>query len=935
MAKTMKHNAKKRSLNCQNIADGRRFFLLLFLILICCLLSFSAFASDQKIRVGYYPVDNFQEYSESTGSYRGYSYDYMLAIAQYAGWSYEFVPVSADAGLDMLKRGQLDLMNGIEKTDTNGKDFLFSALPSGSSCTCLDVLPENSDVSYEDFSEIGKLTVGLYFRDSHVSSFVDYCKDNDCMPELVYFHSEDEVSEALRSGRINACIVSSLKNVNMRTVAKFATKDYYFAVTKDKPDLMKELNASMNELAVSDPNFDEKVYSQYHSKSERQQTVISEEEKKYVAEHPVQKVAFIPDWYPFSYSDRNGSFDGAMDRILSKISERTGLQFSYTIGNGYQDTTEKITSGECDIMAGFPYDFKWALNHKMKLTTPFISLNVFGVYRNKAEKGNTVAVPEQYYREYLIGTILKDPYRFRYYKNMEDCLDAVLSGDCDYTFLDSYQLEYYNKRAKYANLSYKVLSGAEYRVSFGVAENADPRLISILDKALASIGTDEIGEILTEASLKSDSRTLMDFVFVNPRMAGLLFSLFGFLLALVIGTVVYTKSMHKKNLQLKEAANAKAAFLSTISHDMRTPLNGIIGYTGLALDTKDPEQMRDYLGKIKISGNFLLDLINDTLDISKIENGKYQLNLEPVSMHQLLSSIIVPIREVAAQKGVHFTAETECAYTGYILADPLNVQKIILNLLSNAIKFTKAGGEVVLRVEDIDPPEKGCNYRITVQDTGVGIGRDFLDKLFEPFSQERSPETSRQIGTGLGLSIVKKITEQMGGSIRVQSEKGKGSSFIVTLPAEHIADPNVQKKEAEDYAFMLSGKRILLCEDNEMNTEIAVHLLEAEGIKVTTAKNGSEGVKLFAASPSYGFDLILMDLRMPVLDGFEAAEKIRAMDRPDAATVPIIAMTADAYEDNTIRCRKAGINGHIAKPVDPQNMFREIRKFCGNGEANG
>jgi len=896
--------------------------------MICNAFPSRAAASDKKIRVGYYPVENFQEYSESTGTYRGYSYDYMLAVAQYAGWTYEFVPVTYETGLEMLKSGELDLMNGIEKSDLGESDFLFSSLPSGSSCTCLDVLPGNTSVAYEDFSEIGKLKVGLYFRDSHNSSFVDYCKDNDCMPGFIYFHSESQVSNALRNGRINACIVSSLDDVNMRTVAKFATRDYYFATTRGNSDLMKELNAAMNELTVNDPNFEDKIYSQYHSKSEKQQTVISEDEKQYVKEHPVQKVSYITDWYPISYQDKNGNFAGALAGILSNISERTGLQFEYHAGKKYADAIKAASDGESDIVAGFPYDYKWALEKNCVLTTPFMTLNVFGIYRSGQDAGSTVAVPDSYYQEYLTGTILKDDYTFRHYENIADCLNAVLNGKADYTLLDSYQLEYYDKRSKYRALTYKVLPGAEYRVSFGVSRNADPRLTSILNKALASAGTDEIGEILKEASLNAESRTLSDFIFSNPRISGIVFSLIGFLLAFVIGILIYTRSMHKKNLQLKEAANAKASFLSTISHDMRTPLNGILGYTGLALDTDDPAQVRDYLGKIRVSGKMLLSLINDTLDISKIESGKYTLHMETVNARQMLSPIIIPIRAVAAQKGVHFSVDADGAYDGCVRTDPLNVQKIILNLLSNAVKFTKEGGSVVLRVKDIDPPEKGCNYRITVEDTGIGIGKDFIKKIFEPFMQERSPEADPQIGTGLGLSIVRRITEQMGGSVSVESEKGKGSRFTLLLPAEHVKNPEHHASTYKDTEATLKGKEVLLCEDNEMNTEIAVRLLESQGMSVTTAKNGKEGVDIFSASASGTFDLILMDLRMPVMDGYEATKQIRRMKREDAGTIPIIAMSADAYAENIIKCRQAGINENISKPIEPRSMFALIRKFC-------
>ena len=883
----------------------------------------------RTVRVGYYDVTNFQEYDPETGLYRGYSYDYMLAVAQYAGWKYEFVPVTYDKGLRMLEAGELDLMNNVPITDELSRQLSYSSLPSGTSCTCLVVPPDNTDVAYEDFQSIAGLTVGLDSSSSLNSGFIDYCKDNDCIPTLLYYHTADGITRGMESGEINAYLVSSLQDAAMRTVAKFDTRSYYFATTKGNSDLLQELNAAMNSLKTSDPYFEEKIYAKYHGKSSEEQTIISESEKAFVAESGPIPVAFDPSWYPISYTDGEGNFSGAMASVLQFISARTGLTFACADSATAADALARFDSGEVQVLAGFPYDYTWAARHNARVTAPFTTLTMFTAYRSGDETGDLYAVPRGSYLRYLSESTRQEGYRYAEYDSTGDCLAAVLDGSADYAFLDSYQLEYYREKSSYRKLSFKVQNGEDYGLSIAVSGTADERLYTIISKALASAGTDEIVNILRETTIEASSRSLIDTLYANPSAAGLLLVLLGFLGAVVISALIYTRSMSRKNRQLKTATNAKSDFLSNMSHDMRTPLNGIIGYTDLALKTAVPEEREDYLEKIRISGQFLLSLINDTLDISKIESGKYTLKPEPVDTAELLNSIVVPIRQTAEAKGIRFTVDTAGTEGGYILADRLNLQKVILNLLSNAVKFTPENGEVALTIAETRQPDGTAQARFSVRDTGIGIGADFLPKVFEPFAQERAAESQNAAGTGLGLSIVKSIVEMMGGTITVRSSKGAGTQFDVCLPVEHLEGYRPDGAGAAADPDALRGRRALLCEDNAMNREIATRVLESFGMEVTCAEDGRQGVETFSASPAGRFDVVLMDLRMPVMDGFRATAAIRALPREDAAAVPILAMSADAYEDDLRRCREAGLNAHIAKPIDTQVLFAELVRYCG------
>jgi len=912
---------------------ARALCLLVAAALFAAVLPAGVFAADtdrRVVKVGYYPLVNFQEYDDASGTYRGYSYDYMMAAAQYAGWKYEFVPVeSYDAGIEMLENGDIDLMNGVEQSsDLSGKVY-FSSIPSGNSCTCLDVNPDNTEVAFEDFESFANLTVGLDYNSSRNVGFIDYCKDNDCLPRLIYYHSEEEVEAAMENGEIDAELVSSLQDVGLRSVAKFSSSSYYFAVAKGNGELLKELNAAMNELKVTDPYFEEKIYSKYHANSADQQTVISESEKEYVKENPVVTVSYNPAWYPLAYKDGSGEMAGTMVSVFQMITDRTGLRFQFVADNTFSETLKDFAAGKTQMMAGFPYDYTWAARYNALVTEPFATFTYFAAYKSDAAQGNTVAVPRDSYQRYLSSEIRKDSYNYLDYNTMGQCLQAVLNGGADYAFLDSNQLEYYQEKEEFRGLSFKAIQGAEYRLSLAVSESADSRLYSILNKAIASAGSSAFSGIFRETSYDSGARSLLDLIYMNPRIAVIAFMILGFLIAAIIAAVLYSTRMREKNQQLSEAANAKSDFLSNISHDMRTPLNGIIGYTNLALEEtgKSREKEKEYLDKIKISGEFLLNLINDTLDISKIESGKYELRPEVVDSEELLRGITVSIQSMADAKGVRFILDSGRAYLGYVRVDRLNTQKIVLNLLSNAVKFTPEGGTVSLTIEKIDPKvNKGMNCRVIVSDNGIGISEDFLPKLFEPFSQERAKESAGEMGTGLGLSIVKNLVEMMKGEIRVTSKRGEGSTFVIALPVEYVGESQAPSVLEATDASDLAGKRVLLCEDNEMNTEIAKIILEGFGMIVTTAPNGAKGAALFAESEEGGFDCVLMDLRMPVMDGYEATKSIRAMARMDASKVPIIALSADAFEDDRQKCEEAGMNGHVAKPVDREILLRELLK---------
>ena len=392
--------------------------------------------------------------------------------------------------------------------------------------------------------------------------------------------------------------------------------------------------------------------------------------------------------------------------------------------------------------------------------------------------------------------------------------------------------------------------------------------------------------------------------------------------------------LNRKNEELEVAAykaesiaHAKSEFLSRMSHDIRTPMNAIIGLTHLARDEEDLQVVREYLHNIDTSSTFLLGLINDILDMSKIENGELTLREGSFTKQEFEDSINTVIRPQMEEKDIHFVFRLSDQST-CIWVDRLRFSQIFFNLLSNAAKFTPTGGTVEFLSESLEPRGEKIGICFTIRDNGVGMSQEFMDHMYDPFSQERSALGDTVKGTGLGLPIVKNLVDAMGGEISVNSQLGKGTEFTVKLYVPVAEEKKQETEEEKDTSTeKLKGDRILLVEDNEINIYVAQIILEKAGCIVTVARNGEEAVKLFQESEIYQFDAILMDVRMPIMNGLDATRAIRRMDRPDAPEVPIIAMTADAFDEERRNTLEAGMDYHLSKPINPTILYKVLAEY--------
>ncbi|MGB4985035.1 MAG: ATP-binding protein [Erysipelotrichaceae bacterium] len=515
--------------------------------------------------------------------------------------------------------------------------------------------------------------------------------------------------------------------------------------------------------------------------------------------------------------------------------------------------------------------------------------------------------------------------QIKYYDTIKEALNAVNNGEADYGYGNLYTVDFYTSENSYRNLQYLNLSGYKRDIGFYIINSTECELLTIINKYIECLYEKDVHSHLSLALSQKNVDSLDKLIAKNPVTFVVIALSFLLLIIISVTTAVYSNANKKRNVKLKMAYTAKSEFLARMSHDMRTPMNGIIGLTGLTLDMDNlPPEVVDNLNKIDESAKYLLSLINDTLDMNKIESNKVMLNLEPTNLVTFFDQMNSVALISAQQKKVNFNLVHEGKTLPLVYLDRVRVQQMFFNLVSNAIKFTNEGGKVEVVGEATILPDNKMYTKVIIRDTGIGINKDFLPKLFEPFEQENDSIVTNYTGTGLGLAIVKNLVDIMNGKISVQSEKGVGTEFTVELTFDIATEDqkdNCMKVYNED---CLQGKRILLCEDHPLNSQIATKLLEKQGMIVEKAINGQEGLDLFRKSSLNYYDAILMDIRMPVMDGLMTTRMIRSLDREDANTIPIIAMTANAFDEDVKKSIDAGMNSHLAKPIQPQLLYQTL-----------
>ena len=678
-------------------------------------------------------------------------------------------------------------------------------------------------------------------------------------------------------------------------------------------------------------------------------------EKSWLEEHGDIRMGFLNnDPAIFSMDETTGKLTGMLSEYVSYAKGCLGnqtLKFNIQDYDDYDEMLQALQNHEIDMIfyAGRNPDI--AEKKGYALTNTAWSYNLMAVTDEKNfDEGNvyTVAVPKE-------KEALKQQLTFSYpqwnlvdYDSFEEAAEMITNEKADCFLMGASQAMVYDNNRDFKSVPLTKTMEACFAVKGG-----EGTLLSILNKTLKGMPSGMLTSALAIYDSTADKVTFSDFVKDN-MLAFFLAIGFSALSIIVIILVLLRKARkaeaaaklaaidtqklnEKLEIALKKAEDAslaKTSFLNNMSHDIRTPMNVILGYAQLMeneLNGKDIPEALEHLEKLQQSGNLLLSIINNVLDMARIESGRMEIDENYCRIEDVWKSLFAVFDEKARKKNIslHYTMNVEHEH---VLTDVTKVKEILVNILSNAIKYTPAGGSVMVYVDELPCDESGYMIvRIRISDTGIGMSRDYLTKIFEAFTREKNTTKSKIAGTGLGMSIVKNYVDLLGGTIDVESELGKGSTFTVTLK-HRIADERYYvKKHIEESGTgneILEGRNILLAEDNDLNAEIAEAILERAGLRIERVENGIQCVNRILKMPAGTYDMIFMDIQMPQMDGYKVTQTIRNLPDKDKACIPIIAMTANAFAEDKKKTMEAGMNAHLSKPLNVPELMDTIRKFC-------
>ena len=932
---------------------------LMLAVCLLCALPRSAAAYDastrQTIRVGFFAMDGYHMI-DSSRTRSGYGYDFLQLVARYLDVDYTYVgyQTSWEQCQQMLEDGEIDLLTSARKTPEREKKFDFSR-PIGTSSAMLTIRSDNSSIVMHDFSTYEGMRVALLKGSTRNDDFADFAQQHGFSYRPIYFHTTSAMAQALQAGAVDAVVTSSLRQTqNERVIETFNSSEFYAIVKKGNTALLDKINYAIDQMNATEGDWVTDLHDRYYENSNNRNLTYSDEELAVIAEYQSESDPLLvicdPTRYPYSYVE-NGEVKGILPDYFRSLAEYAGITYTFVPCDSREEYLTHRSDGSADLCIDYRINSQSSTEVPNSIfTAPYLTLRVAMVTRSDFD-GEIKVVSTVDQSAAIDNAYTKDAQKL-ICKTRDEAMEAVLKKQADAAFVYYYTAQAFVNRERSGALTCTLLEETTYNFHIAVAPRVNHALAGVLTKAIYAMPGSLIEDISDGyTAYRARDLTLMTMVELNPvPFMGGMALLAAAVLALFALRMNSQRKMAKMARQKAEemtalaekadAANkAKSLFLANMSHDIRTPINGIIGL--LKIDEAhfdNSDLLRANHEKMMISADHLLSLINDVLQVSKLEDGDTVLTHEFISLVDLTRDIVTIVIDRATEAGIIWDYEKGKAVIPYpyIYGSPLHLRQIFLNIYGNCIKYTDPGGTITTIVESVDLPglREGMGaYRWTISDTGVGMSPEFLAHIFEPFTQEKADARSIYHGTGLGMTIVKRLVEKMNGTISVTSEVGVGSTFVITIPFE-IAPPPAEPlaKEPTETAD-IHGLRLLLAEDNDLNAEIAEMLLGDEGAEVTTVRNGQQAVERFESSPPGTFDAILMDVMMPVMDGLAATRAIRALDRPDAKTIPIIAMTANAFEEDARKCLEAGMNEHLSKPLEMQKLTAALVRHCRRGDS--
>lgn len=791
-------------------------------------------AEETKVRVGYYPVTQYQDANED-GTYAGFGYDYYMQIQKYTRWDYDFVIASYADCLQMLMNGEIDIMSGIMRTETRESMVLFSDVSVSNTQNKL-YCRADSDMFYEDYEQFDGCKVALMRGTLH-EELDRYCEAHNFDITIVEYDSLTDMEEALMKGEVDMVHATSITvNIDTKIVARLAKIPLYYAVAKDRPEILAQLNDALQKIIDNNPNFYTQMSEKYTLDGANATATFTKGEMDYIQSEQIVYVIMNAYWAPISwYDEESGEYKGIVVDVLEKISEYSGLKFEYMTEPEFDARAAENPDMINHVLAILADDNAWAVGQSVLMSNHIVDASVVmvtrrGAHQSTVTEDSIIALPYRFY----ISWCMKDQFRedqIVYYNTVEECLDAINEGKADATYVNELVATYFLSELEYSNLFATANSGYNENLAFAVNKDSEAPLLGILDKSLLCIGSNEMDRIIIQNSIAEQKISLRGLYYSEPTL--IISVIIGIVIVIAILVIVFYTTVTKRrrmNLELEreqQTATARTEFFMMISHELRTPLNAIVGYLELTEnECRDKGIHLDYLKQSQNAAKQLTAISRDMLDYTDIASNTVELHDMTFDLKDAVRDVEQNISPEALKKGIRFQFLATQIQHEFVIGDKLRIVQIMQNILSNAVKFTGEGGEVRAKVSQRVNEEGELELQFVAQDTGVGMSEEFLQKVCTPFNQQDRAYSRTHGGLGLGLYLTKVYLEVMKGKMEVSSTPGEGSIFTITLPLKkaHSTEVLQEKVDFSDLRALVGGT------DEEENKQLK-DLLKRLGIK--------------------------------------------------------------------------------------------------------